>query len=1022
MKPKKKLQMSDISRYIRSTNARAIGIVILTCVLLIALFSITIAPKRYNLTVGEVPDVTISATKDVVDEIATEEAREKARNSVSVPYLLQTDVIDQVLADYDAIFSELAQAREAVSASGITMSASPDELNMVRSYITRVDLNDLQLRTLISATQDNFNVMYTQVRNIIESVYLDTENAIQPGQEKNTVNSIIRSARGPVTSSLLTNIVEPVLTQIIRANLITDQEEYLAKQNEAYNTVNLVIYKQGANIVEKGGHPVTENQIRMLESLGLLTGSGIDVLLYVGGALIIILLMTASCLLIKKTTEDVTNHLSAVLIICITMVLTYALCILARMLNVYLAPVMLAAMLLTALINLNCGIVANVALSIMVATLAAGGSDVYAEEMALSLVCNILCGTVACMMMKGRTTRLHALICMPVTMLIDLIIMIAYAMMTSDNVMSNLSTVGWQCAGIAISTLLFIALQPLFEALFNLPTPSKLMELSNPSHPLLRRLLTEAPGTYHHSILVANLAEACAEEVGANALLARVAGYYHDVGKLKRPLFFKENQMGEENAHDHTDPQVSAAILTAHPGDGVAIAKSYRLPKAILQIIGSHHGNTPVMYFYYKALQQANGKNVDIDNFRYNAEPPTTKEGAIVLLCDTIEAAVRSMKNPTPQGIEDFIVKLVRGKLEDGQLSHCDLTLKDIDAICDTCVKVLCGVFHERIEYPDVDKSKRPGHRTAEVQAKEAAANTAAQKSEEKQDDTEKKPAEEAAPVPGSDKAEKAVKKEEKPAESKDSREDKAVPAPEAENKEAPSQKEAPEKKEVPEKKDAPAVESKPACKGATEKPEAAAEVKPEPKAEPAPVVSAEKPEAAPVPEAADKADTEEQENKEEAVSAPVTAETQETATEETTEAAAGPAAEAEHASQPEAPASEPADEDDDGDEEEAPVEDAPVMTKEEIAQAVEKLEEEMSESRTENALKNQTEEAIKAEHFGVQKTASAADGIVFVTPQNAAAVQTVDVESPAVGPLVLDDILNGMSTKGKLESAPKEE
>lgn len=185
-----------------------------------------------------------------------------------------------------------------------------------------------------------------------------------------------------------------------------------------------------------------------------------------------------------------------------------------------------------------------------------------------------------------------------------------------------------------------------------------------------------------------------------------MSGYYHDVGKLKRPLFFKENQIGEENAHDHTDPQVSAAILTAHPGDGVEIARKYRLPRVVLQNIACHHGNTPVMFFYHKALQQAGGKPVDIANFRYNAQPPTTKEGAIILLCDTIEAAVRSMKHPTPEEIEAFIEQLIRGKLEDGQLSHCPLTLEDIDKIGNACTTVLQGVFHERIEYPKMPETQ----------------------------------------------------------------------------------------------------------------------------------------------------------------------------------------------------------------------------------------------------------------------------------------------------------------------------
>ena len=185
----------------------------------------------------------------------------------------------------------------------------------------------------------------------------------------------------------------------------------------------------------------------------------------------------------------------------------------------------------------------------------------------------------------------------------------------------------------------------------------KLLELANPNQPLLRRLLIEAPGTYHHAIIVANLSEAAAEKIGANPLLARTGAYFHDIGKLKRPLYFKENQRGE-NPHDHTDAYVSAAIVTSHTADGLALAQKHHLPPEIQRIIVEHHGDTPVMYFYHKALQQADGKPVDIKDFRYGGNRPTTKESAIVMLADTIEAAVRSMPDPTPQAIQRFIERL----------------------------------------------------------------------------------------------------------------------------------------------------------------------------------------------------------------------------------------------------------------------------------------------------------------------------------------------------------------------------
>jgi putative nucleotidyltransferase with HDIG domain len=236
--------------------------------------------------------------------------------------------------------------------------------------------------------------------------------------------------------------------------------------------------------------------------------------------------------------------------------------------------------------------------------------------------------------------------------------------------------------------------------MFNLVTNAKLLELSNPNQPLLHRLLLEAPGTYHHSIIVANLAEAAADAVGGNGLLARVGAYYHDIGKLKRPMYFKENQMGD-NPHDRTDPRVSAAILTAHPRDGAQMAQKARIPGPIVDIVRQHHGDSLAIYFYDKAVKLY-GEDVDPSAFRYQGPRPHSKEAAIVMLADTIEAATRTLVNPNPEKMEQLIRKLVREKMNDGQLNESELTFSDLDKICSTFSTVLAGVHHERIEYPDI--------------------------------------------------------------------------------------------------------------------------------------------------------------------------------------------------------------------------------------------------------------------------------------------------------------------------------
>jgi len=229
------------------------------------------------------------------------------------------------------------------------------------------------------------------------------------------------------------------------------------------------------------------------------------------------------------------------------------------------------------------------------------------------------------------------------------------------------------------------------------------MELSNPNQPLLKRLLVEAPGTYHHSIVVGNLAETAAEEIGGNGLLARVGSLYHDIGKIKRPYFFTENQEAYKNVHDDLEPSLSALVIAAHVKEGVELAKKYKLPKDIINIINQHHGTSLITYFFHRALKE-NGSNVEEiaeENYRYAGPKPQFKEAGVILLADSLEAATRSLTNPTATRIKTLVKEIIQKNLEDGQLDECDLTLKDLNKIGESFSRILTGMFHSRVEYPD---------------------------------------------------------------------------------------------------------------------------------------------------------------------------------------------------------------------------------------------------------------------------------------------------------------------------------
>jgi putative nucleotidyltransferase with HDIG domain len=242
---------------------------------------------------------------------------------------------------------------------------------------------------------------------------------------------------------------------------------------------------------------------------------------------------------------------------------------------------------------------------------------------------------------------------------------------------------------------------PLVEIAFDFTTDIKLLELANLDQPILRRLMLEAPGTYHHSVIVGTMVEAAASEIGANPLLAKVCGYFHDIGKIKKPLYFIENQADGVNRHDKLAPSMSSLILIAHIKDGAEIAKQHKLGHAIIETIRQSHGTSLISYFYEKAKQLKGEEGVNIDDFRYPGPRPQTREAGLVMLADAVEAASRTLANPTPSRIQGLVQNLINKIFSDGQLDNCELTLKDLHSIAKSYNKILNGIHHHRIEYPE---------------------------------------------------------------------------------------------------------------------------------------------------------------------------------------------------------------------------------------------------------------------------------------------------------------------------------
>ncbi len=367
---------------------------------------------------------------------------------------------------------------------------------------------------------------------------------------------------------------------------------------------------------------------------------------------------------------------------------------------VYVIPTTFASMLIAILVDSGIAFVGTVVLALVLGGIQGGGYDIAL----LALVS----GMVAIYSVHEIRTRNQIFKTILYIALTYLWLMVAITAVRYDSLLEGMRTFSYMLLPNAIlAPFVTFMVIGIFEKMFNITTDVTLLELSDLNHPLLKRLSLEAPGTFHHSMVVGNLAESAAKAINANSLLARVGSYYHDIGKMEKPEYFVENQSNSSNRHDGLTPRMSALILAAHVKHGVEMAKSYGIPERIRAFIPEHHGTNLMPYFYNKALEQSDGKTVNESDFRYPGPKPQSKETGIVMLADAVEAATRTIKNPTPNKIRAFVENLVDGRFKEGELDECELTLRDLKNIIDAFMTVLVGVFQQRIEYPDVEKKKK---------------------------------------------------------------------------------------------------------------------------------------------------------------------------------------------------------------------------------------------------------------------------------------------------------------------------
>jgi putative nucleotidyltransferase with HDIG domain len=366
----------------------------------------------------------------------------------------------------------------------------------------------------------------------------------------------------------------------------------------------------------------------------------------------------------------------------------------------YLALVPSASMLLTIIFDSRVAFWGTVAISLIVGSVVGYNYDVTSAS--------LIAGTIAIYSVRNIGNRMQIFRSFIFILIAYVFVIAGFWLQKYESFSNILAKFGFAGANALLSPIITYGLLIFFERIFGIMTEITLLELSDFNHPLLRELSARAPGTFHHSIAVATLAEAAAKAIGANPILARVGAYYHDIGKILNPEFFVENQMESEKLHTSITPEQSVQIIISHVEDGQELAKKYKLPSEIIKFIPMHHGTTLVAYFYGKALKRRELKNVEIkeSDFRYKGPKPDSKETAIVMLADSVEAATRSLDEKTPESIEKIVDAIFENRIEDGQLDESNLTLKDIEEIKKAFVQILVNLYHPRIKYPGQEKER----------------------------------------------------------------------------------------------------------------------------------------------------------------------------------------------------------------------------------------------------------------------------------------------------------------------------
>jgi len=712
-----------------------IGTALLLTLLLSPSFQLPL--KRYRA--GDISTKEVKSTQDILveDQRSTQEKRGEAERSVLSVYDFDPGILIDAgnrlraaftspapsikKAEWESSFRFTLSQREwhILEREKFNPSIGEASLKMIAPLLKRGVINDKDL--LDPDAPKGVSIRNIQTREERKDVppfnFVDLKEA----------KARLRTDADRLPPGLgreVTSLVSKISEQSLRPNLTFNKDETEARKIDARARVNPVFFQiKRGEVVLRAGERVREEHLLKIDALKKAQEKSHILSILIGLALLTFLILASLYEFSTKNIRKITLSTRDLLFFSSTLLGVVALLKIFHLITdilsgeflaipsssyTYLFPIAAGAMLIRIVINSE--------LAIVFATLA----SYFAASMMGNQLFLFIFNFVASMIGAHKVAR-----CEQRSILIkagvtiggaNVLMILSYNLIAGTFLkMTLLSDVVMGFLAGALASVLVLGIAPMIESLFGYTTDIKLLELANLDHPLLKDLILQAPGTYHHSIIVGSLVEGGAKSISANPLLARVSAYYHDIGKLKKPLYFIENAGGMGNKHDHLTPTMSSLILTSHVKDGVELALENRLGERIVHIIQQHHGTSLISYFYQKAKEKENPEMDSIDeaDFRYPGPKPQTKEAGIVMLADAVEAASRTLSEPTPSRIKGLVQRIINNIFLDGQMEECELTLKDLQKIEESFSRILTAYFHQRIDYPllpSLEPNKKKNH------------------------------------------------------------------------------------------------------------------------------------------------------------------------------------------------------------------------------------------------------------------------------------------------------------------------